>query len=332
MGGVTIPGTSPKGDRVQPEGRLMHPVARARARHRGARARRRGPLALAVVLGLVAGAGTALAAAADPRTQGMFGVSTASATTASDGMDGIAPDQFDEFEFDQLERLGRQSRAAGDRPFDQPAPVVAPPSGATMDPVPSVTAVPPGLTPADVAAGLLSADVPEAAGGSLVVVPGSEPGPGTGVVRTVRVEVEQGLAVDGALFAATVMATLNDARGWGGDGSISFARTDGDAELRVVLASPTRVDALCAPLRTGGEVSCGRAGHAVLNLRRWVEATQEYAADKVMYRQYLVNHEVGHLLGHQHERCGGAGQLAPLMQQQSYKVAPCLPNAWPFPG
>ena len=89
------------------------------------------------------------------------------------------------------------------------------------------------------------------------MVPGTDPGPGTGAVRTVRVEVEDGLAVDGPAFAATVMATLNDPRGWGADGSVSFARTDGDAELRVILASPATVDDLCAPLDTGGEVSCG---------------------------------------------------------------------------
>ena len=75
-------------------------------------------------------------------------------------------------------------------------------------------------------------------------------------------------------------------------------------------ASPETVDALRA-LQTSGEVSCGREGRAVLNLRRWVQATEELAADKTAYRQYLVNHEVGHLLGHRHERCGGAGELRP---------------------
>ena len=282
---------------------------------------------LAVVVGFAAGVGTALAAAADARTEGLFRVvATEKATVASDEPSTVTTDES------VLDRTGLQSRTGGIRPFDLPDPVVAPSSAPdVVDPPPSVAALPPGLTAADVSAGLLSADVPEVAGGTFVVVPGSDPGPGTAPVRTVRVEVEQGLAVDGAAFAATVMATLNDPRSWGGDGSMSFARTDGDAEIRVLLASPKTVDALCAPLRTDGEVSCGRAGHAALNLRRWVEATNEYAADKTLYRQYLVNHEVGHLLGHQHERCGGAGQLAPVMQQQSYKVAPCVPNAWPFP-
>ena len=281
---------------------------------------------LAVVVGFAAGVGTALAAAADPRTEGLFRVATDQATVASDEPSTVTTDES------VLDRTGLQSRTGGIRPFDLPDPVVAPSSAPdVVDPPPTVAALPPGLTAADVSAGLLSADVPEVAGGTFVVVPGSDPGPGTAPVRTVRVEVEQGLAVDGAAFAATVMATLNDPRSWGGDGSMSFARTDGDAEIRVLLASPKTVDALCAPLRTDGEVSCGRAGHAALNLRRWVEATNENAADKTLYRQYLVNHEVGHLLGHQHERCGGAGQLAPVMQQQSYKVAPCVPNAWPFP-
>jgi hypothetical protein len=230
-----------------------------------------------------------------------------------------------------IERVGSQSRALGERSSVAPDPVEVPEGMLPTDQPPSIVALPPGLTAADVAAGLQSNEIPESGSGTLRVVPGTDPGPGTGAVRTVRVEVEDGLAIDGAAFAATVMATLNDPRGWGADGSLSFARTDGDAELSVVLASPATVDDLCAPLRTGGEVSCGRNGHAVLNLKRWVLATVELTHDKASYRQYLVNHEVGHLLGHGHEQCGGAGQLAPLMQQQSYKAAPCIPNPWPFP-
>jgi hypothetical protein len=196
--------------------------------------------------------------------------------------------------------------------------------------LPRDTVGPVWLSEVDRADGLLSVEVPESGSGVLDVVPGTSPAPGSAPVVAVRVEVEQGLPVDGPAFAAVVMATLNDPRGWGAQGAMTFARTDGPADLRVVLASPATVDALCAPLRTDGQVSCGRNGHAALNLRRWVEATDEFA-DRHLYRQYLVNHEVGHLLGHPHEDCPGAGQPAPIMQQQSYVVAPCTPNAWPHP-
>jgi hypothetical protein len=181
-----------------------------------------------------------------------------------------------------------------------------------------------------VRAGLRSAKVEESASGDLVVVRGSAAGPGTGIVRRVRVVVEEGLPVDPVVFADYVMETLNDPRGWGADGSTSFDRTDGSADLSVVLASPDQVDRLCAPLRTRGEVSCGRAGRATINFRRWVLATDEFD-DRDLYRRYVVNHEVGHLLGHPHERCPGAGRRAPVMQQQTYRVAPCVANAWPSP-
>lgn len=268
------------------------------------------------VVGLTVGAGSALWAARAPQTAALVhaALGTASPPPA-----------------ETVDRSGTQSRASSGRQVRVPEPVDVPVGMLPSEPPPGIVALPPGLTAQDVSAGLLSADVVEAAAGTFTAVPGTDPGPGTGAVRTVRVEVEDGLLVDGPAFAATVMATLNDPRGWGADGSLSFARTDGDAEMRVILASPATVDDLCAPLDTGGEVSCGTNGRAVLNLRRWVLATAEYAADKAAYRQYLVNHEVGHLLGHRHERCPGAGQRAPLMQQQSYKAAPCTPNPWPFP-
>lgn len=203
-------------------------------------------------------------------------------------------------------------------PEAEPAPPVAQP-------------LPEGMTADDVAAGLLSTAVPASAGGDLAVVPGSEPAPLTDrTVRTVRVEVENGLEVDGPLFARMVMDTLNDPRSWGAEGELTFARTDGDADLRVVLASPQKVDELCAPLETRGIYSCGAYGQAVLNHMRWVQGTEEFA-DLTQYRQYLVNHEVGHLLGRPHVGCDAPGTPAPVMQQQSIQVAPCLPNGWPFP-
>lgn len=187
-----------------------------------------------------------------------------------------------------------------------------------------------GLSESDRAAGLLEAGTPRSAGGELLRVPGESEAPGTGELIRVRVEVEEGLPVDGLLFAQTVMAILNDDRGWGAEGTMTFARVEGDADMRVVLASPDKIDEMCAPLRTAGQYSCGRNGHAAINYSRWVEASEEFTS-RTQYRQYVVNHEVGHLLGKQHVSCSGAGEIAPIMQQQSVRVAPCEPNGWPFP-
>jgi len=228
--------------------------------------------------------------------------------------------------------LPRHVAEGRERPRRPTVDEVAPPARPAL--IDMSIAGPDGVTLADREAGLLSIVVPTSAGGDLVVVPGSEPAPHPERrVRTVRVEVESGLDVDGAVFAATVMRILNDPRSWGGDGSMSFARTDGDAEIRVVLASPDKVDAMCAPLNTHGDYSCGRYGHAAINHTRWVQATGEYLqiSDVTTYREYVINHEVGHLLGRQHVQCPGAGQRAPIMQQQSIEVAPCTANAWPFP-
>lgn len=66
----------------------------------------------------------------------------------------------------------------------------------------------------------------------------------------------------------------------------------------------------------------------VLNSDRWLHATPTFE-DIDEYRAYLVNHEVGHFLGHGHAVCPGQGQPAPVMLQQSMDLGGCHPNAWP---
>jgi hypothetical protein len=208
------------------------------------------------------------------------------------------------------------------------------PSSSTAPPSPSPSPSPsasPAVDAENLAAGILGTRFSRNGSGTLVVVPGRVAAPGHGTVHHVRVEIERGLPVDPQRFARFVMKTLNDPRGWGARGRLTFARTDGAADIRVILATPGTNAALCRPLDTKGDASCGREGRAVLTMSRWVDTTPEFARIRTTYRQYVVNHEVGHLLGHPHEMCPRKGALAPIMQQQTYGLNGCRPNPWPYP-
>ena len=168
--------------------------------------------------------------------------------------------------------------------------------------------------------------------GELVVAAGSHEAPERGKVWRVQVAVEEGLPVDPVVFADAVLDTLNDPRGWHGADGSTFARTDSDRyDARVVLASPGTTDRLCLPLDTIGELSCGIEETAVLNFRRWATGSDAWR-DTGRYRQYLVNHEVGHVIGYHHDLCQGKGERATIMVQQTRTTRGCIPEPWPAPA
>lgn len=165
--------------------------------------------------------------------------------------------------------------------------------------------------------------------GTLTVVAGNTQEVGDRTVRY-RVEVEDGLAIDGPCFADAVDEILTDARGWSTTESVTFVRVDGEAfDLRIILASPDTTDSLCAPANTAGRFSCRNRNRVVLNLTRWENGAEDFGDDIDTYRRYLVNHEVGHFLGKGHRQCPGTGLEAPVMMQQTKTVGSCVPNGWP---
>jgi len=177
----------------------------------------------------------------------------------------------------------------------------------------------------------------ERGAGSLSVVDGSSPVLGSGPLQRFIVEVEDGIEVDGAGFAAAVESTLGDPRSWGSGGRISFQRVGlaeanaGSFDFKVSLVSPGSMETYCPGVGTGGYTSCRYGDRAVINLARWATAVPDYQGDVATYRLYVVNHEVGHVLGNGHRPCPGAGQVAPVMQQQTLGLDGCVKNAWPFP-
>jgi hypothetical protein len=177
--------------------------------------------------------------------------------------------------------------------------------------------------------------------GKFAAVPGFDKAPGAGRKYTYRIDVEQGLGLDGALFAEAVQKTLNDPRSWAHGGVRTFERVDGGKpDFVITLASPGTTAEWCAKSgldTTEDNVSCDSASteRVMINAYRWAQGSKTYGDKIYAYRQMLINHEVGHRLGHGHVSCQKDGELAPVMQQQTkfldHDGIHCLPNPWPYP-
>lgn len=151
-----------------------------------------------------------------------------------------------------------------------------------------------------------------------------------GDLTTYAVIVETASGVDALDATIEIDRILGDQRGWTADGTHRFQRVkSAEASMTIHIATPDTVDRQCAPLRTNGWLSCRRGSSVFLNVNRWAGAVPHWTASLADYRAYLVNHEVGHVLGHGHVNCPGAGQPAPVMQQQTKSLQGCTPNGWP---
>ncbi|MFF0472656.1 DUF3152 domain-containing protein [Streptomyces sp. NPDC004284] len=178
--------------------------------------------------------------------------------------------------------------------------------------------------------------------GEFEAVQGFEKAPGKGKVVRYRVDVEKGIGLDGKLFADAVQKTLNDRRSWSGQGEMTFERVSGgDPQFVITLASPGTTGEWCKKSgldTTIDNVSCDSAStqRVMINAFRWAQGSVTFGPKAMYaYRQMLINHEVGHRLGHGHVSCRTEGALAPVMQQQTKSLdidgIKCRPNPWVYP-
>ena len=190
-----------------------------------------------------------------------------------------------------------------------------------------------------------------------VGTPGARAGQAEAREFTYAIEVENGIDTSAYggddAFATMVDATLTAAKGWTNDPRFAFRHVsaDEDPDLRIQLTSVETTHELCGN-NIDMETSCYYAdgGRVVLNESRWVRGATPFQGDLGAYRQYLINHEVGHGIGFDaHEGCRADGELAPIMMQQTLSLnnselhridpnevypdddATCTHNPWPYP-
>jgi hypothetical protein len=176
-------------------------------------------------------------------------------------------------------------------------------------------------------------DGPTGTKGEFTTAKASGKSVGRGTVRRYKVQVEEGTGVSASDAANEINAILGDPRSWTADGHDAFQLVSGGADdFEIKIASPDTVDKICgaAGLHTHGEVNCDVGDQVVVNLKRWNTGSPEFPGPLHDYRALIINHEVGHRIGHGHEGCPGPGQPAPAMMQQIDGLDGCKANAWPY--
>lgn len=131
-------------------------------------------------------------------------------------------------------------------------------------------------------------------------------------------------------FKAQANQTLNDGRGWARMG-VSFQEVASGGSFVLVLSEASQVTSFSSACSV--YYSCRVGINIIINQDRWSGASDSWnqAGGSLRdYRHMVINHETGHWLGHGHLDCSGAGQPAPLMQQQSINLQGCSFNPWPL--
>jgi uncharacterized protein DUF3152 len=180
--------------------------------------------------------------------------------------------------------------------------------------------------------------------GTFRTLKGTTPKVGSGQLYRYSIDVENGIDdVDLAQFQSLVVSVLSDSRSWSGHG-VALQRVDsGPRDFRISLTSAMTVRKLCG-YTIHVETSCyAQAGgpsdvnRVVFNDARWARGSAAYVGDLASYRIYMINHEDGHALGHEHAHQCLPGGLAPVMMQQTFGLRSaktdkmCAANPWPYP-
>jgi hypothetical protein len=125
-------------------------------------------------------------------------------------------------------------------------------------------------------------------------------------------------------FDFYLIAYLNSPDGWSQQGYF-FEPVERDGDIKISLSSTETIEKECPGIRG---LSCAELGgrRVYLNATKWFHGAPKSQLVLEDYRQYMVSHEIGHILGHDHQTCRCSGCRAPIMMQQTLGLHECTPN------
>jgi hypothetical protein len=139
-----------------------------------------------------------------------------------------------------------------------------------------------------------------------------------------RTSVDRDVRYNPSDFEFYVTAYLNDPFGWNSKGYF-FEQVTSAEDIHIRLSSPKTIAKVCGlPDNLSCAVMNGK--NVYLNAHRWVRGSKKSKLSLDDYRQYMVSHEIGHILGFDHTTCPCVGCKAPIMMQQTLGIGKCNPN------
>ena len=129
-------------------------------------------------------------------------------------------------------------------------------------------------------------------------------------------------------FRQKAAETLLSELGWA-RADVVFEEVNVNEDFTLVLSEGAELARRYAPT-CDAFYSCRVGNNVIINDSRWQEATPVWTKTIRDYQHLVINHEVGHLLGHGHYFCAKPGDPAPAMQQQSIELRGCTFNEWPL--
>lgn len=139
----------------------------------------------------------------------------------------------------------------------------------------------------------------------------------TDVLKSYNIRIPVQIAYEVGIY-------LNDPDGWSKYGYF-FEPVNSKEDVHIRLSLPSTIEKICG---FGENLSCAELGgrHMYLNSDRWFNGAPASKLPLDQYRQYMISHEIGHILGHDHKKCPCKGCKAPIMMQQTNGIGNCRPN------
>lgn len=152
--------------------------------------------------------------------------------------------------------------------------------------------------------------------------------------------VDPGVNYSETKFRNKIISTLQHPRGWEKiDPTVVFKIVDSGVfdniksqyKIKIRLSKDKTIVDICG---FPGKLSCCdmRTKECWLNEYRWKYGAKKSGLPLYKYRNYMINHEVGHALGRLHTNCPCDDCSAPIMMQQTKGIGKCKPNNMPLPG